>query len=195
MHALKELGVDAVLSRETNDIRQADCLVLPGVGAFGVAADRLRSFGLDEQISEFIETDRPFLGICVGMQLLMEVGHEFGTHKGLGLMPGVVERLSPENSFGDKLRVPVIGWNTIQPPRNDRWQNTFFEHVGPDASYYFVHSYAVRPQLESDVLAVARVGNSEVVAAINRDNMFGVQFHPERSDRAGLTLLQEFVSS
>ena len=193
MQALKHNGIEATLTGDLGRVRNADRLILPGVGAFGVAADRLRALGLDEAVTDFITSERPFLGICVGMQLLMERGLEFGEHKGLGLFKGTVEKIDMKNFTGDKLQVPVIGWNTVHEPTDGRWAQTPFASVDPSQAYYFVHSFSVRPEHDEDVCALANVGKEQVVAALQRDNILGVQFHPERSSTGGLAFLNGFL--
>ena len=116
LHALEACGTKATLSRDRAEILAADRIILPGVGAFGRAADRLRDLGLDETIHEFIRTERPFLGICVGMQLLMDVGYEFGEHRGLGVIGGTVEKIAFTDSDGRPVRVPLIGWYPLALP-------------------------------------------------------------------------------
>jgi glutamine amidotransferase len=193
MQALKYIGVNAELTGELDRIRNAERLILPGVGAFGRAADQLRALGLDEAISDFITSDRPFLGICVGMQLLMEQGLEFGEHKGLGYFKGTVEKIDVQNNKNEPLQVPVIGWNKVFEPTESRWESTPFASVDSNNAYYFVHSFSVRPENDNEICALANVGNGEVVAAIKRDNILGVQFHPERSSGGGLNFLKGFL--
>lgn len=193
MQALKRNGVEAELTGDLDRVRKAERLILPGVGAFGRAADRLRALGLDEAISDFIATERPFLGICVGMQLLMERGLEFGEHQGLGYFKGTVEKIDLQNYNGAPLQVPVIGWNNVCEPAEGRWTGTPFASVEVSNAYYFVHSFSVRPENTLDICAVAKVGTGEVVSAIQRDNILGVQFHPERSSNGGLAFLNGFL--
>ncbi len=193
MQALKHIGVNAELTGDLDLICNAERLILPGVGAFGRAADQLRALGIDEAISDFITSDRPFLGICVGMQLLMEKGLEFGEHKGLGYFNGTVEKIDLQNNNCQSLQVPVIGWNKVFEPVESRWEGTPFASVDSDNAFYFVHSFSVRPENENEICALARVGNGEVVSAIKRDNILGVQFHPERSSVGGLNFLKHFV--
>lgn len=193
MQALRQNGAEVELSSDIERVRSAERLILPGVGAFGRAADRLRALGLDEAISDFISTGRPFLGICVGMQLLLEKGLEFGEHKGLGYFEGTVEKISLMDDRGASLQVPVIGWNTVHEPTMNRWDGTPFASVNPRAGYYFVHSFSARPKDPNSVCAISSVGTGEVVSAIQRDNILGVQFHPERSGQSGLAFLNGFL--
>jgi imidazole glycerol-phosphate synthase subunit HisH len=192
--ALQACGVEAALTGDLATIRSADRLILPGVGAFGRAADRLRSLGLDEEILRFVETGRPFLGICVGMQLLMTEGSEFGHHRGLDILQGSVDKLVVLDADGGPARVPLIGWYGLDAPSGnaERWQGTILEDNPAGAAFYFVHSFAVRPADADTALAVVRHGKQEIVAAVHRDNILGVQFHPERSGPHGLALLKRF---
>lgn len=194
--ALKRVGSDPILSGDPSVISNADRLILPGVGAFGRAAGRMRELNLVEPLYNFVETGRPFLGICVGMQLLMSKGYEFGEFLGLGLFEGTVEKVDIAEEDLSKSRVPLIGWNCPRPPKGNEncWTNTPFEGQNVNASFYFVHSYSVRPKNDSDVLAIVSAGSSEIVAAIGRDNIFGVQFHPERSAQSGMRFLNNFLA-
>jgi glutamine amidotransferase len=194
MQALRNFPVNCELTSDPRKIRQADRVILPGVGAFGRAADRLRSMGLEESILEFIATGRPFLGICVGMQLLLDVGSEFGEHRGLGLIAGRVDRIDAA-SKDHKLRVPLIGWHPLLPPEGgvERWRDTPLADVPRDSAFYFVHSYAARVVDPDTLLAVTRHGGHEITAAVRKDNVVGTQFHPERSAHAGRAFLRSFL--
>lgn len=194
--ALQACGVEATLTGDPGAIRTADRVILPGVGAFGRAADRLRSLGLDAEIRRFVETGRPFLGICVGMQLLLTEGTEFGHHRGLDLFKGSVDKVDVRDSGGRPARVPLIGWYGLDVPAHDaeRWRGTILEGNPAGAAFYFVHSFAAWPADMDATLAVVRHGEQEVVAAVHRDNVLGVQFHPERSGPHGLALLERFAA-
>jgi glutamine amidotransferase len=192
--ALKRIDVKVELTRDHDRIRNAERLILPGVGAFGRASDRLVSLELDKAIIEFVDTGRPFLGICVGMQLLMEHSQEFGVHSGLGLFKGSVEKICASTEEGKEGRIPVIGWNTVQQTDHDRWLRSPFSETHAHSAYYFVHSFACKPNNDEEICATAKVGNSKVVAAIRRDNILGVQFHPERSSDSGLAFLASFCN-
>ncbi|KKL18023.1 hypothetical protein LCGC14_2479660 [marine sediment metagenome] len=194
MQALRQLGAEVELSADLSTILAADRVILPGVGAFGKAVDTLRQMGLDEALRKFIATERPFLGICVGMQVLMERGLEYGTHQGLGFFEGEVSRVAQVDETGQKLRVPLIGWNTPVPTGPDRWNGTPLATTPPETDYYFVHSFAVNAADPADVAAIVPVGAGHVTAAIHRDNIFGVQFHPERSADGGQAFLAGFLA-
>lgn len=196
LHALKNCGVSATLSGDRDAIMAAERVILPGVGAFGRAADRLRDLGLDETIHDFIGTGRPFLGICVGMQLLMETGFEFGEHQGLGLIPGTVEKINSADTQGRPVRVPLIGWYPVGAGHlAARAGAAILRDPQLAAAYYFIHSFEARPKDEETVLAWVDHGTHRVVAAVRKDNVYGIQFHPERSGQAGLDLLGNFLSA
>lgn len=196
LHALQSCGVSATFSGDRDAIMAADRVILPGVGAFGRAADRLRDLGLDETIHNFIRTERPFLGICVGMQLLIETGFEFGEHQGLGLISGTVEKINFADAQGRPVRVPLIGWYPVGPGHaTARDAAAILSVAQSEEAYYFVHSFEARLKDEELVLAWVDHGTHRVVAAVRKDNVYGVQFHPERSGQAGLDLLRNFLSA
>lgn len=194
MQAMRQRGAEVKLTSHRATILAADRVILPGVGAFGRAVDTLRDMGLDDTIRNFIATERPFLGICVGMQVMMEEGLEFGSHKGLGLFKGKVVKIDMTDDSGAKLRVPLIGWNTPIPTALGRWEGTSFAAAPPQTDYYFVHSFEVQADDPTDVAATVRVGTGYVTAAIHRNNVMGVQFHPERSGVGGQAFLDGFMA-
>lgn len=194
MQAMRQRGAEVELTSDRAKILAADRVILPGVGAFGRAVDTLRQMGLDETIHSFIATGRPFLGICVGMQVMMEEGLEFGSHKGFGLFKGKVARIDLADAAGKKLRVPLIGWNTPAPTAPGRWDGTPLAAAPAQTDYYFVHSFAVQADNPNDVAATVPVGTGRVTAAIHRDNVMGVQFHPERSAAGGQAFLDGFMA-
>lgn len=180
--ALEKVGGDVKVSRDPDDVRRADAIVLPGVGAFGDAMDNLRKRGLVEAIREEVAAGKPFLGICLGLDLIFEESDEHGLHEGLGLLPGRVELLPT------KLKIPHIGWNDVSIRKPSR----LLDGV-PDGSYfYFVHSYVVVPLQDSDILCTTDYG-CDFVSAIQRGNIAAFQFHPEKSSALGLTILRNFV--
>ena len=194
VEAIKKLDASVLLTSDRAAILAANRVILPGVGAFGRAADTLREMHLDETIHDFISTGRPFLGICVGMQVMMEQGLEFGTHKGLGLLKGTVEKVALDDKDGRPLRVPLIGWNAVHPTAASRWRGTPFSGLTPPSDFYFVHSYSVKAADPGDVAAIVHAGTGQITAAIQRDNITGVQFHPERSADAGRAFLSGFLA-
>jgi glutamine amidotransferase len=194
-NALARVGATPELTGDPEAIAAAERVILPGVGAFSRAMDNLRQAGLDGGIARFVATGRPFLGICIGMQVLMEVSAEFGDHAGLGHIPGRVERIPGTATDGRNLTVPHIAWAELRV--------TTGAATGPlalpqdDAGgrhFYFVHSFMGRPADPAHLLATADYGGNAITAAIGRDNILGLQFHPERSGPAGLALLDRFVT-
>jgi len=181
--ALERSGADVRLTASPAEVRAADAVVLPGVGAFRDAAERLSTSGLGAVVTERIAAGVPFLGVCLGLQLLFESSGEGGRWAGLGVFAGTVERLET------KLKVPHIGWNELT------WHEAGGEMAGglPDGvAVYFVHSYAARPADPGIIAATTNYGGP-VVAAVARANVWAVQFHPEKSSRAGLRMLAGFV--
>jgi glutamine amidotransferase len=193
--ALRHLGAEVLSATTPEAILAAERLILPGVGAFAACMEGLKSKGLVEPILAFAKTGRPFLGICVGLQMLFDESEEFGHHAGLGLIPGRVVRLSDKDSEGRKLRVPHIGWNALSRPAGRTWQNTPLASTQPGASMYFVHSFAAVPADAAHRLADCVYGGHPVLAAARKDNITGCQFHPEKSGPAGLNLLETFLKS
>jgi glutamine amidotransferase len=175
------------VSGRPDDVVRADRLVLPGVGAFGDCREGLRAVdGLWDAIVEFVEhRARPFFGICVGMQLMAGTGLEHGTHRGFGWIEGVIDRIVPGDAT---LKIPHMGWNVL----HTETPHPVFQGLEPDAHAYFVHSYAFRDVEPAHRLADVDYGGM-VVAAVGRDNMIGTQFHPEKSQHTGLTLIRNFL--
>jgi glutamine amidotransferase len=179
--AFEHLGAAATITDDPTVVAAAERLVLPGVGAFGDAMRELHRRDLVAPIIAHIRADRPFFGICMGLQLLFETGWEGGRHEGLGLLAGDVARFELPSGF----KVPHMGWNTVAWRSSDRPAG---EH------FYFVHSYHARPADESVVAAVTDYGG-QFCAAVARGRLFATQFHPEKSQAAGLRLLQAFLAS
>lgn len=196
-NAIKQAGYEPNLTRSTSDILSADKVILPGVGAFGRAIAALRELGLDEVLRRFVETERPFLGICIGMQLLMDKSTEFGDHTGLGFISGTVTRIPGTAKNGVSLRVPHIGWGEVslaEQVSDEAWNATPLANGGENDSFYFVHSFHCVPSDPSHRLAFVDYGGNDITAAVRRDNLMGVQFHPERSGPAGLGFLRRFIN-
>jgi imidazole glycerol-phosphate synthase subunit HisH len=176
-------GYDAVVTRELSTIASARGLVLPGVGAFSACMENLSRFGLIAPISEFVRQKKPFLGICLGFQLLFSESEEFGKQKGLDLVKGKVIGFNP----GNGLKVPHIGWNSIEKKRN----SPFLDGISNRDYVYFVHSFYVVPDDTSIVATTTEYGNS-FASSIATDHLFACQFHPEKSQEIGLRILSNF---
>ncbi len=188
---LKKVGADPTLSRDNKDIFSYDAAVLPGVGAFKAGMDNLKKYSLIDTIYRFVETGKPFLGICLGMQMLMGEGEEFGLTKGLGLLNGKVVRLSLKKGCND--RIPHVGWNRINEPKKDRWLGTIFNNMQDQSNVYFVHSFTAQPYDAGDILSTTDYGGNAFCSAVHKNNIYGCQFHPEKSAMVGLQILNNFV--
>jgi len=185
--AFDAVGQQAEVTSDKAIIEAASHVVLPGVGAFGAAAATLRSHGLEDVARDAALSGRPFLGICVGMQLLFDVSFEYGEHAGLGLLPGTVVSFDTTNP---QAKVPQIGWNAIEWKQ----ENTLTAAVPGGSMAYFVHSFYCKPAESSDVLAMTFHG-IEYASAVQRGNITGVQFHPEKSGDVGLALIRAWAES
>ena len=185
--AFEAVGQQAEVTSDKAIIEAASHVVLPGVGAFGAAAATLRSHGLEDVARDAALSGRPFLGICVGMQLLFDVSFEYGEHAGLGLLPGSVVSFDTANPLA---KVPQIGWNAIEWQK----QSALTAAVPSGAMAYFVHSFYCTPAERSDVLATTFHG-IEYASAVQRGNITGVQFHPEKSGDVGLALIRAWAES
>ena len=193
--AFEHCGAEVTLSSDPADIAAADRLVLPGVGAFADGMAGLRERGLVEPIREYAAQEKPFLGICLGMQMMMETGEEFGRHEGLGLIPGVVTQIPATTVEGGPLKIPLIGWNALDfPPERSSWEHTIFGRTAPHSYLYFVHSYEAVPANSGHRLAVTHYGGRDITAAVASGSLYGCQFHPERSGETGLRIIDTFLS-
>ena len=182
--AVAALGGQAAVTRKPEEILSAEHVILPGVGAFGDAMGKLRKYGLDGVIREVVARKTPFLGICLGLQLLFESSEESEGVKGLGILPGKIVRI-PE---GADLKIPHIGWNSLSYPHQGR----LFAGI-PEQSYvYFVHSYYLQAEDAGIVRAVTQYG-VEIHASVEKENIFACQFHPEKSSETGMRILKNFL--
>ena len=192
--AFEHIGADVQLTDDPEVVRRATKLVLPGVGAFGSGMAGLHRHNLPEAIQESVRRGVPFLGICVGMQLMFTEGHEMGIHQGLDLLPGKVvkfpDSLTVKNSQStiNYLKVPHMGWNQLEPA----WENPLLDDIQAGDYTYFVHSYYCDPEDATAVLAWTDYG-FPFASVVAKDNIYGLQFHPEKSQNVGLTILKNFV--
>lgn len=182
--SLKSLGIECKITGDKAEIAAADKIILPGVGAFGDAAKKLRDCGMDKLLCSLAAEGKPILGICLGMQLLFEKSFEYGAHAGLGLIKGYVGPL--EGHIPNNLKIPHMGWNKLNLVKDD----PIFKYITPGDYMYFVHSFYARDCMES-TLALAEYG-AAVPAVVRSGSVYGMQFHPEKSGSKGLALLKAF---
>ena len=182
--ALKHIGCDAVITRDTETILKADGAVLPGVGSFGDTMDTMTSYGIKDTVVKYTESGKPFLGICLGLQLLFPESEESPNARGLGIFDGVISKIPS----GGGLKIPHIGWNSLKIKENSR----LFKGISGNPYVYFVHSYFLNAADKSIVSAQTQYGVT-IDAAVEKENIFATQFHPEKSGETGLKILKNFA--
>lgn len=182
--SFKAVGADTVVTGDPDIIRKADKLILPGVGAFEDAARKLFESGLDKVIKEETDKGKPLMGVCLGMQLLFDESHEYGIHKGLGLINGKVVPM--KGKLPKELKIPHIGWNAL----HFKNETEIFKHIKDGVCVYFVHSYYAQTD-EENITATTDYG-CEITASVHKGNIYGCQFHPEKSGNVGLNILKAF---
>ena len=183
--SLREIGAEAVVTSDEKVIAEADRIILPGVGAFEDAARKLRETGMAEVVKREAAAGKPMMGICLGMQLMFDVGYEYGEHEGLGLIRGSVRPIADVIPEGYK--IPHIGWNLLK----FRKESPLFKYIKEDDYVYFVHSYYAA-ECDESVIAVTEYG-AELTAAVANGNVYGCQFHPEKSGEVGMNILKAFM--
>lgn len=182
--SLKYLDIDSIVTRDKNIIEKADKIILPGVGAFGDASNKLKETGMFDFLKEQAASGKPFLGICLGMQLLFEKGYEYGEHEGLGLIKGKVVPI--ESVLKEPLKIPQMGWNKLDIVKKD----ALLKYTNQNDYVYFVHSYFATDCDES-ISSTTEYG-ATITASVSNNNVFGAQFHPEKSGTVGLNMLKAF---
>lgn len=192
-HGLECCGAAVNLTGDPDLILAGQRVVLPGVGAFGDAMRVLHELKLVPVIWDVASRGTPFLGICLGMQLLLDESEEFGTTAGLGLIPGQVRPIPSQSTTGEPLKIPHIGWNSIEPSGQSSWDRTLLADNQRGDAMYFVHSFMASPSDGAHRLAECIYGGHRVPAVISKDNVTGCQFHPEKSGELGLKILRRFV--
>ncbi|MDD3140346.1 MAG: imidazole glycerol phosphate synthase subunit HisH [Lachnospiraceae bacterium] len=183
--ALAVFGEQAVVTRDRSVILQAEKVILPGVGSFGDAMEKIRSYGLEEVIKEVVNKGTPFLGICLGLQLLFERSDESDGVPGLGILKGEIRRIPDKEG----LKIPHIGWNSLKFPN----KGTLFQGIPEDSYVYFVHSYYLKAE-EPGIVTATTEYSTLIHASVERDNVYACQFHPEKSSDVGLKILKNFVN-
>lgn len=193
-HACNFVGLDAEITSNPNKILEADGVILPGVGAFGAAMENLKKLKLIEPIKEYISSEKPFMGICLGMQLLFSESEEFGSHKGLNVIEGKVLRFPEKTKEGELIRVPQIGWNAIYPLDKRKWGKSYLNNIKPREYMYFVHSYYCKPKNKENILSLTNYEGFEYCSSVLKDNIFASQFHPEKSGKEGIKIYKDFAA-
>lgn len=185
-NAFKFLGYETIITNKKSELLNAKAVIFPGVGAFGHGMSKLKEFGLDEQIKNIFKKGVPILGICLGMQLFFERSNEFGNHQGLKILDGEVIKI--ENT--GLIKLPNIGWRKVfSNKKNLQKESSIF-----DKEYYFVHSFHVICKNDLYIIGKSNYYNLEINSIVQKENLFGCQFHPEKSGKAGLNLLQNFIN-
>ncbi|RZL50375.1 MAG: imidazole glycerol phosphate synthase subunit HisH [Pedobacter sp.] len=190
--ACNHLGYSPVISSSKEQILNSDYLILPGVGAFKVAIDHLTDRDLINTIKAFANSGKPIMGVCLGMQLLFDRSEEFGSHDGLGLIAGEIKKI-PLQFEEQKIKIPHIGWNKLFHSQLE-WSNTPLEQITEDNFMYFVHSYYAKPLDESNILSYTYYQGFKYCSSVQKNNIFGFQFHPEKSGEQGLSIYKNFLS-
>lgn len=191
--AFKHCGAETFVTDDLDQILRADAIVLPGVGAFAEAMDKLTQFKLDIAIKDSIKQGKPFLGICLGMQLLFSKSEEFGATVGLGIIDGEIKKFKALNS-AEKLHVPQVGWNTIRHSQSSNWNGTILEGLPEHEYMYFVHSYYAVPKFIENSLCTTNYGGIEYCSAVIKNNVTATQFHPEKSGERGLEIYKNWLN-
>lgn len=201
IRALEAIECDVHVTSEINEIIKAERLLLPGVGAFEDGMKDLKANNLDNAIKEFAQTDRPLLGICLGMQLFMTNSEENGHHDGLNIIKGKVVRFKDPNDHSNNYKIPQIGWNALSPPINKRnvldkkhWDNSILKSFDEKLYMYFLHSYYVVSEDEQIILSETSYGRDLFCSVFQKNQIIGCQFHPERSGEQGLEILKNFLT-
>lgn len=193
--ALEYCGSEVTLVGTPEFLKLADRLILPGVGAFVNGMDGLRRRGLIDAIRSFADSGKPFLGICLGMQMMLESSEEFGHHEGLGLISGRVVPIPSTSGDGTPHKIPHIGWNELLPPSPmTSWEGTILQGLSPGVSAYFVHSFTAIPSSAEHRLAECDYNGRRVSAVIRSGALYGCQFHPEKSGEVGLAIIRKFLA-
>ncbi len=202
--ACERVGLKPIITRSYKDIIKSDGVILPGVGAFPDAMANIIKFDMKMALQDFAQTEKPIIGICLGMQLLMSRSYEFGHTEGLNIIEGSVVKLKAISTTDQPVKVPQVGWNTIFPTdsRNEAnqtnvdniWKNPILNGIPQNSFMYFVHSYFVKPSNSNDILSLTEYGSQSFCSAISKKNIIGFQFHPEKSGPKGLQIYNNLAT-
>ncbi len=195
IQACEHVGLTPITTSETSEIMTADALILPGVGAFGDAMDNLKKLDLISPIKEFIHSGKPFMGVCLGIQLLFTESEEHGRHKGFDIFSGAVKKFPSQNSEGENVKVPQVGWNTINRAGLTEiiWEDSPVKRTEIGQFMYFVHSYYVIPEDQKIVCTETEYENTTFCSTILANNISAVQYHPEKSADQGLRIYKNWA--
>ena len=191
---LEKFGARVIISSSSNEILSSERIILPGVGAFSKAMEELRNRNLIEIIKDSAKRGTPILGICLGMQMLLDESEEFGISEGLGLIPGRVIPIHKKSKNNNPLTIPHIGWNALVGDSLNNWEKTLLKGLNQGDDVYFVHSFMAKTYDKSHSIAYCNYGDYPVTAVVANKNIMGCQFHPEKSGEAGLKILRNFLS-
>ena len=191
INAFENQGQKTFLSRDRDIILDADGVILPGVGAFSHGMNNLNKYGLVNILKDYVKTGKPLLGICLGMQMLLEESEEFGSTKGIGLIKGKVIKLPVKQT--NKVKLPHISWSEIQIKKID-WKNTILNDVNIGSDMYFIHTFVAKPDNEDEILSTTEYFGTEFCSSLKKDNIYGCQFHPEKSANHGLIIIKNFIN-
>lgn len=191
--ALERVGAEPHITSSYKELSAADRVVLPGVGAFRNGMEGLNSAGLDDSVREFALTERPLLGICLGMQMLASRSYEYGETAGLGILSGEVKPIPAFDDVGMQYKVPFIGWAELEPARVEGFYGSLLAGMHQKDAVYLVHSYQLIPTNSENILCTYRYGAHKITGAVSHNNVTGLQFHPEKSGQVGLEILNRFA--
>jgi imidazole glycerol-phosphate synthase subunit HisH len=187
------LDTDAFITTDKNELLNADYAILPGVGAFGDAMNNLQKLDMIEPIKDFIASGKPFMGVCLGLQLLFSESEEFGSNKGLNLIDGTIKKFLPQTTAGEVLKVPQIEWNQVYETPHQAWKGSPLRTCNSGDYMYFVHSYYVQPSSNEFVLSETSYGGYRYCSSVMKKNIFASQFHPEKSGLHGVAIYKNWL--
>ena len=189
--ACDAVGLDAEITSDPKKLHKAGAIILPGVGSFGKAMNNIRELELDKPIKDFVDSGKPFFGVCLGLQLLFESSEEFGINSGLSILEGKVKKFKDLSKESEKFPIPQIGWNKIYSQNQD-WKDSYLQKCCNSTYMYFVHSFYVEPKYDNIILSKTSYGGQDYCSSVQKDNIFATQFHPEKSGEEGLSIYRTF---